>query len=241
MIGIIDSGSGGQSVIEACKQYFNEDYIYIFDDLNCPYGNKPKEVVRDIVKRNIEYLIRHYDLDFIILACNTASSLIYTYELNYRIPILKTNPNLDCLNNGEKTLLFATKNTIENNKKVKFNLYNYDNLMSVYIKDFPKLIDNYLTYKNEENKNKILNKLKSTFCYKNRLKKRYRDIKYLSLGCTHFKYIEGFLCDIFSEDIEFVECEKETALNALYLLRKNKQKNTVKIIRTSEIFMMNNE
>ena len=54
MIGIIDSGSGGINVIKECQKYYNEDFVYLVDNKNCPYGNKPHEEVRDIVLNNIK-------------------------------------------------------------------------------------------------------------------------------------------------------------------------------------------
>lgn len=242
MIGIIDSGSGGYNVINACNKFFKEDYVYIFDDLNCPYGNKDKEALKKITKKNIEYLINNYNLDLIIFACNTISSITNTYDFNYKIPIIKTNPNLNyaikddvktCKNN---VLLFATKNTIFNNKIVKFNMWNNSNIKTAYIKNLPKIIDNYLLNKNSNNKRIIIKALKKKFCYKNKLKKQYKNIKYIILGCTHFKYIQPFLSNIFNGNISFIYCEKTVALNAKYLIRKSKKKTTIKIIKTSEIF-----
>ena len=236
MIGIIDSGSGGLNVIRACSKYFKEDYVYIFDDLNCPYGNKQKSFIEKITKKNIEYLIKNYNLDFIILACNTASSVIDLTNINYSIPIIKTNPNLKCINSKKNVLLFATKNTIKNNKILKFYLWNYKNIKTVFIKNLPKLIDGFIDNKSNKNKNNIIKKLKHGFCNKCGLKNKYKKIKTISLGCTHFKYIEGFLKNIFNNNISFKFCESEVAQNACFLIRKNKRKNTIKIIKTSKIF-----
>ena len=82
MIGVIDSGSGGVNVIKECLKYFKQDFVYLVDNLNCPYGNKPIEKLKKIVLGNINYLIKNYDIDFIILGCNTASSVLdyYDYE-----------------------------------------------------------------------------------------------------------------------------------------------------------------
>ena len=233
MIGIIDSGSGGFNVIRACSKYFKEDYVYIYDDLNGPYGNMSVEKLETITKNNIDYLIKNYNLDLIIIACNTASSILDIKNYDIKVPILKTNPNLcEC----DNCLLFATKNTIEHNNNVKFYLYNYNNFKTVYIKDLPKFIDEYLENKTNKNKQKIIAKLKVKFCNKKGIKNKYKNIKYLSLGCTHFKHIELFLNEIFKNKITYVYCEEIVAKNAKYLIRKNKKIDTIKVLKTSEIF-----
>ena len=43
-IGIFDSGIGGLSILEKLKEKLpHENFIYLADNLNCPYGNKTKE------------------------------------------------------------------------------------------------------------------------------------------------------------------------------------------------------
>lgn len=242
MVGIIDSGSGGFNVIKECNKYFKEDYIYIFDNLNSPYGNLSAERVVEITKKNIDYLLSNYNLDFIIVACNTASSLFDLIDYKNQIPILKTNPNLTSVNDlKSKTLVFATKNTIYHNKSVKFYLQNFNNLKTLYIKNLPKLIDNYIEQKTYKNYNKIVTKLKHYFCHKNKLKNKYKNVKYLSLGCTHFRHIEPILLKIFNHKINILYCEHEVAKNAQIFVRKNKQKTSIKIIKTSVLYNLTNK
>ena len=45
-IGIFDSGIGGISILEKLKQVLpNENFIYLADNLNCPYGRKSKKEI----------------------------------------------------------------------------------------------------------------------------------------------------------------------------------------------------
>ena len=42
-IGLFDSGIGGISILEKLKQLLpNENFIYLADNRNCPYGSKSK-------------------------------------------------------------------------------------------------------------------------------------------------------------------------------------------------------
>ena len=73
-IGIIDSGIGGISILNALKAKFKGgNYIYFADNLNMPYGNK---FLKNRVNNLINYLKTNYLTDYIFIACNTASSVL---------------------------------------------------------------------------------------------------------------------------------------------------------------------
>lgn len=229
MIGVIDSGSGGANVINECLKYYTEDFIYLVDNKHCPYGNKPIEELEKILKENISFLIKHYDVDLIILACNTISAIVdYSFMLSIKTPILKTKPNIKNINLKFKNILiFATKNTIENNKEIKLLKLNYPNVKTLYIKDLPKDIDNLLKNNNEKNINVIKSKLN-----KRLNKKKYKNIENISLGCTHFRHIKEQIMQVFNGGVNIWTCEDDVAQISKWLVRKQKAKSTIKIILT---------
>ena len=62
-IGIFDSGIGGVSVLkELIKKMPNENYIYLSDSLNNPYGDKDHNDLLDICKKNVECLLKSIPL-----------------------------------------------------------------------------------------------------------------------------------------------------------------------------------
>ena len=76
-IAIIDSGIGGLSVLnQLIDRYHSGNYIYFADNLYMPYGNKTKQFIAQRVKNIIQFLKDKYNPDAIILACNTASSIL---------------------------------------------------------------------------------------------------------------------------------------------------------------------
>lgn len=231
MIGIIDSGSGGVNVINECKKFYNEDFVYLVDNKNCPYGNKPKKEIISIILKNLNYLLKNFDLDFIIIACNTASSILSYKNLeSIKIPVLKTTPNMEGLSkiNGKK-ILFATKNTIKNSNLVKYYLLNYKSIKTMYIKNLPKYIDEKITTKTQKNNKKIENLLKKSLFFNKNVKKQ---CKTMALGCTHFKHITQEIKQAFNNDIIFFECEKKVAQLSKYFVRKQKQISSINIILT---------
>lgn len=74
MIGIFDSGVGGLTLMrEYLRQYPEFDYIYLGDQANVPYGNRSRERVIELVKKNVDFLVRR-GCKLILIACNTASA-----------------------------------------------------------------------------------------------------------------------------------------------------------------------
>ena len=73
-VGFFDSGIGGTSILNAFKSLCPEvDSVYIADTENCPYGNKPKEKIIELSRRNVEKLLEK-GCDIVVIACNTATA-----------------------------------------------------------------------------------------------------------------------------------------------------------------------
>ena len=82
-IGIFDSGIGGLTVANAIKKILpNEDIVYFGDTEHLPYGEKSKESIHRFSKNIIRFLVKK-DCKAIVIACNSASSVIDKYLLNY--------------------------------------------------------------------------------------------------------------------------------------------------------------
>ena len=74
-IGIFDSGLGGLTVFKAIRKLLpEENLIYFGDTARVPYGAKSKEAVIAFSKEIAAYLLSK-DIKFLVVACNTASSL----------------------------------------------------------------------------------------------------------------------------------------------------------------------
>ena len=73
-IGIFDSGVGGLTVLKSIyDKYPNNEYVYIGDNKNSPYGDKTKEELFNYASRIIDYFIS-IDIRLIVIACNTICS-----------------------------------------------------------------------------------------------------------------------------------------------------------------------
>jgi len=95
MIGVYDSGVGGLTVLRELKKLMpEEDYIYYSDGVNCPYGPKEPEFVRQRAKEITDLLIAK-GAEIIVVACNTATAAAITWlRSNYDIPFIGMEPAL---------------------------------------------------------------------------------------------------------------------------------------------------
>nr|WP_086939292.1 glutamate racemase [Thaumasiovibrio occultus] len=74
---VFDSGVGGLSVLEEIRlQLPNADYYYAFDNEGFPYGELPADVLIHRVTTFVGQLARHCHADIVVIACNTASTIV---------------------------------------------------------------------------------------------------------------------------------------------------------------------
>ncbi|MFA8324729.1 glutamate racemase [Burkholderia ubonensis] len=72
MIGVFDFGSGGLTVMRAFESALpDENFVYLGDHGNAPYGNRASSDIYDLTRVALEKLFR-YGCTLIVVACNTA-------------------------------------------------------------------------------------------------------------------------------------------------------------------------
>ncbi len=192
MIGVFDSGIGGVTVLkELIKVLPNEDYIYYSDTINNPYGDKSNEDIINISDNIVNKLIDR-GCKIIVIACNTASAISKDYLRNkYNIPIIAIEPAYKTVPNNEKTLVMATKATINSDKfHTLFNTYDNHNTILLSCSGLADLIE-------EGNKDKIIGYLKDKLG-------SYKDIKNVVLGCTHYPLIKNEIREVLG-DVTFFD------------------------------------
>lgn len=115
-IGVFDSGIGGTSILwEIRKLMPNEDYIYLADSRNAPYGEKPREEIYNLSKKNTEFLLKN-NVKIVVVACNTATTnSISILRETYKIPFIGIEPAIKpaALKSETKKIgILATKGTL---------------------------------------------------------------------------------------------------------------------------------
>lgn len=92
-IGVFDSGIGGLSILkELLKLLPGENYIFVADQANVPYGEKTKKELEKITLKVCEFLLSK-KAKIIVVACNTATCHAIDFlRNNVNIPIIGTVP-----------------------------------------------------------------------------------------------------------------------------------------------------
>lgn len=75
MIGVFDFGSGGLTVMRAFESVLqNEQFVYLGDHGNAPYGNNVSDDIHDLTQTALDRLFR-YGCSLVVIACNTAVAI----------------------------------------------------------------------------------------------------------------------------------------------------------------------
>jgi len=91
---VFDSGVGGLSILQALQQVLPGcEYIYASDNAAFPYGTKSAEFLIERVDTVLQALIEKFQPDIIVVACNTASTLVLPHiRQRFSIPIVGVVP-----------------------------------------------------------------------------------------------------------------------------------------------------
>jgi len=95
LIGVFDSGVGGLSILdEALRQLPHQNYIYLADSANAPYGERSSDWIAARSLALCRYLADQH-CDAIVVACNTATAqAIKEIRAQLSIPIIGVEPGI---------------------------------------------------------------------------------------------------------------------------------------------------
>lgn len=199
IIGVLDSGVGGLSVLKELKNLMpDKNYIYFADTINMPYGTKSPDEIYSFTKKILNFFVEKGVKD-VVFACNTTSAVAYdrlknefTGKLNI-FPLIQkvASSAIFGLNDGDKIAILATKATINSNKYAnEIKKYNPNiEVINVDCTGFVEIVENRL-YDDKKSIELIKEKLALI-----------KGAKRAVLGCTHYPY----LVDIFKKiyDIDY--------------------------------------
>ena len=232
-IGIFDSGIGGISILDKLKNMLpNENFIYLADNLNCPYGSKSKKEIYSLSYKNCEKLIE-FDCKAIIIACNTATTnSIKKLREIISLPIIGIEPGIKPAINYTKTKnigVLATEKTLHS--KLFIETLNDNKIHDIKIHEQVgyKLVE--IIEKDSFSKKELYTILKS---YLDPMINK--NIDCLVLGCTHYYYIKNIIRDLIPENITIIDTITPVNKHIYNTLMLNKSLNQSKSKRHINIF-----
>lgn len=222
-IGLFDSGIGGTTIWRSVQQMMpNENTLFIGDSANAPYGQKSKDEIIRLSKKNVDWLLSQ-NAKIIIVACNTATTNAITELRNsYTVPIIGIEPAIKPAALHTKTRkvgVLATQGTLTSKK--------YEEAQTLY----PDILFiNQIGYK-------IVQLIEDGKLYSEELESLLRlylgpmiqqGIDHLVLGCTHYPYLVPILNKFLPDNITVIDSGEAVA------------KRTYKILKESDLLKTDN-
>lgn len=231
-IGVFDSGIGGTSIWSAIHDLLpNEKTIYLADSKNAPYGQKTKEQIVALSKKNVDFLLE-MKCKLIVVACNTATTnAIRELRNDYDIPFIGIEPAIKPAANNSKTQvigILATKGTLNSElfnktaemfqnttiiEQVGYGLVQLIEDGNLYSTEMTQLLESYLQPMIDAN------------------------IDYLVLGCSHYPYLIPQIKKILPEHIQIIDSGEAVARQTQNILREKVGFTTVQ--KSEPIFYVN--
>lgn len=220
-IGVFDSGIGGLTVLKKLEEVLpKENFIYLGDTLNFPYGEKSKEEIIKYSKKNIEYLISQ-NVKMVVIACGTATSqALKEMKEIFSIPIIGIiKPTADYIKQMciKKVGVIATTGTIRSGAWEK-SLKEEMPYIEVVNKACPLLASIA-----EEGKAKSKESIEAVHEYMEIFKTKNVDT--LILGCTHYPIYDEIIKKEFSNNITLINTGMAVAQKIKTYLSKNDMEN----------------
>jgi glutamate racemase len=115
---VFDSGLGGLTVLrEIVAARPDAHYVYVADDAFFPYGHHGEQEIIDRVVPLVGDLIGAHKPDLVVIACNTASTLVMSdLRKAYQVPFVGTVPAIKpaCAQSTTKRVsVLGTKGTVQ--------------------------------------------------------------------------------------------------------------------------------
>src|ERR1700759_1947626 len=115
---VFDSGLGGLTVLrEIVRARPDAHYVYVADDAFFPYGHHSEEEIIARVVPLVGELIARHAPDLVVIACNTASTLVMAHlRAAYTVPFVGTVPAIKPACAASKTKrvsVLGTKGTVK--------------------------------------------------------------------------------------------------------------------------------
>lgn len=216
-IGIFDSGVGGTSIFKEIHSLMPfENIIYLADSFNAPYGEKSKEEIIRLSKKNTELLLDK-GCKIIVVACNTATTnAISELRASYKVPFIGIEPAIKpaSLNTKTKAVgILATKGTLSSSL-----FHTTSNIYSREIKVIEQVGEGIVPLIEEGKLNSPeLKELLSAY-----LKPMIEsNIDYLVLGCTHYPYLIPLLTELLPKSVKIIDSGQAVAKQTKAILDQN--------------------
>lgn len=223
-IGVFDSGVGGLTVLHECLVNLpHEDYIYLGDTANFPYGSRELGEVRRLAFAAAEFLVDH-GVKFIVVACNSATSAALSQlQATFSTPMVGVvMPGARAAaqaTRARRVGLLATEATVRSNA-YQSALQTMDAGLEVFAQACPQLAP--LIQNGDVFSEQVERAARECVAP---LKKA--DVDTVILGCTHYPLITPMLRRLIGPQVTLINSAEEVAREVGEIIGRRGIGNTV--------------
>ena len=218
-VAVLDSGIGGVPyLVKLRKKLPRENYLYLADHRNFPYGDKSVDDVRASVIEAADRLYSYQKPKMIILACNTASvSALQTLRDHVDVPVVGVVPAVKpaAALSGKRTIgVLATERTVHAPYLDGLIEQFADSCRVVRVAagDIVSFVEHRLFQSTREEQTSLIAPAVEQF--------RREKVDAVVLGCTHFTYLEENISALSGGSFLSVDSREGVANQAVRVLEK---------------------
>jgi len=217
-IGIFDSGVGGLSILRAIHiELPHEDLLYLGDQGNVPYGQRPRSEIRDFAI-GITRFLQNQGAKEIVVACNTASAAAL-HDLRALFPTIllvgmepAVKPAAESTQTGKVGVL-ATRTTFKGDLYASL-VARFGHGVQLFQSTCPGLVDQI-----EDGE---IDKPETRDILKNTLNPMLdADVDTIVLGCTHYPFVTSLIRELVGPDVSIIDPSPAVARQARRLLTQH--------------------
>lgn len=216
-IGVFDSGLGGLTVVQAMTKVIKgAEIFYVADTQNAPYGEKTPEQILKYSLNITQYLIDTYQIEALILACNTATSsaIKHLRDMYPSLIIIGTEPGIkpaiEQTDTGKIGVL-ATPATLQGTKYQELaNTLSSIKDVALFEQACPGLVEQIEEGKTDSLETKTL--LENWL-----IPMKENNVDTIVLGCTHYPLVSHMIEDIMQSNVKLIHTGHAIAKHLLLL------------------------
>nr|WP_202597963.1 MULTISPECIES: glutamate racemase [unclassified Vibrio] len=210
---VFDSGVGGLSVFQEIHRLLPcVHYLYLLDNEAYPYGELDQAVLITRVNKLVAALVEEYQVDLVVIACNTASTIVLpSLREKLSIPVVGVVPAIKpaSLLASKGVGLIATPATVTRQYTHEL-IRDFAQGKPVELLGSTRLVD----MAEEKLRGKALN-LNELATILSPLKDK---IDVAVLGCTHFPLMKNEIQSVLGEDVMLIDSGSAIARRVQSLL-----------------------
>lgn len=219
-IGVFDSGLGGLTAASELETLMpNEQIIYLGDSYNMPYGEKTPEQIKEMSRRNLNFLLQQ-DVKAVFIACGTATTnALEILQRESPVPVYgvvhsAVNEAIQATKNGRVGLL-ATRASVASGvyQNLLHELSPRLNITAKACPKFASMVEEGIFDRHDERVKAAVGEYLPPL--------KLSGVDTIILGCTHYPLLADVILEYMGTDVKLISSGAAAARSLSAMLRSS--------------------